>query len=418
MKDSPPETSGGLSITYWALVGFTVILLLAPQLRYPVLAPLRIALLSVAVAAVACGYDRLKRKLPLVEFSPDVILLLLLTAWAAVTLPFSYWPGGSVGFLADVYFKAVFCFLLLSHAVTGFRQLRGISWCLVICAAILALSTLSNYLSGNYIEGGGDRVAGYTSGLAGNPNDMALVLNLILPVCIALILGTRSSLKKLVLAGIAVLITLAVIATFSRAGFLTLVFVGASYAWLLRRRRQRVWIPVVMALGLFALPLMPGSYVERLSTIVNVEEDTTQSAQTRLSDMKVATGIALTHPIVGAGIGMSMLAMNEARGDEWLEIHNVYLQLALDLGFPGLLLFLLLLWQCLRVTSEVARPGRHDPDPEPIVLLAEALRVSLLAFALSGMFYPVTYNFYFYYFAGLAIATGRISRQATGEAGE
>jgi O-antigen ligase len=132
--------------------------------------------------------------------------------------------------------------------------------------------------------------------------------------------------------------------------------------------------------------------------------------------MRVAAGVALSSPIVGSGIGMSLLAMNEARGDEWVDVHNVYLQLALDLGLPGLVLFVLLLFQCLRVTGDILRGQSGNTSSPQMLYLAEALRVSLLAFAVSAMFYPVAYNFYFYFFAGLAIAAGRIVR-AEAEAG-
>lgn len=408
--------TAGLDLCFWALIGFTVILLLAPQERFPALAPLRIALLSVAVAVLACGYKRLKQRLPLIQFSTDVVLMFLLAFWALLTLPFSVWPGGSAGFFTDMFLKSVVCFLLLSHALTGFRQVWGVCWCLVLCTVPLTLTTLGNYAAGIDMGAGGDRVLGYSSGLTQNPNDMALMLNLILPLCIALLLGTTHSLGRLFLTGVAGLIVVAVILTFSRAGFLTLVFIGGSYAWLLRSRPQRILIPIALILGMFALPLVPDSFYDRIDTIVNIEEDQTQSAQTRLADMKVAADAALAKPLVGSGIGMSILAMNEARGEHWVDIHNVYLQLALDLGFIGLLFFILLLVQCLRDTGAVLRDSRSAGEtPDQLGLIAEALRVSLMAFALSAMFYPVAYNFYFYYFAGLAIACFRVAqRQAEG----
>jgi probable O-glycosylation ligase (exosortase A-associated) len=404
----------GSRLTFWALIGFTVILLLAPQEQFAALAPLRIALVSVAVACLAYVVNRLSLRMPLLEFSPGVVLALMLAAWAIFTIPFSYWPGGSVGFLTGTYLKAVICFLLLSHAISNFQQLLGISWCLVLCSVPLALHTIGNYVAGTHIDGS-ERVLGYASGLAQNPNDMALMLNLILPLCIALMLGSRSSMQKMILAGVAVLIVVAVIATFSRAGFLTLMFIGICYAWLLRHRPQRIWIPIILIMGIFALPMVPSSYFERLDTIINIEEDQTNSAQTRLADMKVAVDLAFSKPIVGSGVGMSSLALNEARGENWLDVHNVYLQLAVDIGFIGLALFLLLLLHCLRVSNRITSASTGKGTSQRMAYLAEALRVSLLAFALSAMFYPVAYNFYFYFFAGMVIAAGRISRTTTPE---
>jgi hypothetical protein len=56
-------------------------------------------------------------------------------------------------------------------------------------------------------------------------------------------------------------------------------------------------------------------------------------------------GLALMFPTRPAG---DMLALNAVRGDYWVAIHNVDLQYAVDLGLPGLVLFLLLLFGCIR----------------------------------------------------------------------
>jgi hypothetical protein len=40
-----------------------------------------------------------------------------------------------------------------------------------------------------------------------------------------------------------------------------------------------------------------------------------------------------------------------------------------------------------------------------------AVEVSLVAFAVAGMFHPVGYNFYFYIIAGLAVALGTLHKR-------
>lgn len=409
---SRPATSGqgralGATLSFWALMGFTLILLLAPQERFPALAPLRIALLSAALAVLAHVYHRLSRGLPVIDFSPAITLVFALVAWALVTVPFSHWPGGSVAYLLEMFSKTVIVFVLLTQVIDNLAKLRWITWGLVLMSIPLAMTTVANFMSGVQIEGTA-RVAGYSAGLTENPNDMALMLNLILCLCIALLLDARRRTVKVLLACIAGLLVVAIIATFSRAGFLTLGVIGLSYAWFLRTRPQRVWVPVLLALVVLALPLVPASYFERIDTISNIEADSSGSAQTRLQDMKVALKLGITNPLVGAGIGMDELVMNEARGETWTKIHNVYLQYLVELGLPGLVLFLLLYHKCLAATGEIR--GRHGAkaDPGSLFHIAQGLRVSLLAFAVAALFHPVAYHFYFYFFAGLAVAAGRI----------
>jgi putative inorganic carbon (hco3(-)) transporter len=252
-----------------------------------------------------------------------------------------------------------------------------------------------------------DRIFGYQSGLTNNPNDMALMLNLILPFAIALFLASRKGSRRLLLAGVIGLIVAAIVFTFSRAGFIALAVTFFCYMWMLRRRRERIFAPLALVLALAAVPFLPDSYFERIGTITDIEEDETGSAQTRWADMGAGTRFLLTHPITGAGIGQNVLAMNEARGSTWLEIHNVYLMIGIELGFPGLILFLMLIASCLRATREtrdLARRARMDT----LFLITEGARVSLIAFTVEAMFHPVAYHFYFYIIAGLALALPKV----------
>ncbi len=403
-----------LGLSFWALMGFTFVLLLAPQERFPALAPLRIAMLSVVLAVLAHTLNRIVKGRPVIEFGPPVKMVLCLVGWALITLPFSLWLGGSVDFLLQNFGKTLIVFILLANVIDNFAKLKGMILGLVLMSIPLALTTVGNFVSGTSLEVG-DRVAGYSGALTANPNDLALMLNLILPLCIAMLLGARRTSFKILLGSIACLLVVAIIATFSRAGFLTLGLTCLCYAWLLRKRPQRVWLPALLMVVVFALPAIPSSYVQRLNTIVNIEEDASHSAQTRLRDMKVAIKVVVANPVIGAGIGMNQLAMNRARGVTWTEIHNVYLQLAVELGVPGLALFLLLYGKCLATTKNIIRRCARNSGFRDFLFMTEGLQVSLIAFALAAMFHPVAYHFYFYIIAGLAVAAGAIFSRETKE---
>jgi hypothetical protein len=115
---------------------------------------------------------------------------------------------------------------------------------------------------------------------------------------------------------------------------------------------------------------------------------------------------------VGAGLGMDTLALNEVRGPVWKEIHNVYLEYAVDLGLPGLMLFVMLLRGALRsarLAQYIGSQRQREPAMADLFHLAEGIRISLYAFAVAALFHPIGYHFYFYYFAGLAIAARLIS---------
>ncbi len=398
----------GSSVPFWSLMVFTCILLFSPQQYFPALAPLRPALLAAGAGILAYVLDRMARRLPIFEWTWELKLVAALVGWATLTVPFSVWPGGSLSVVLDQFAKTVAVFVLLSHVVTTSERLRQVAWILTGIAVGLGCLTAYNYATGTtFLQGlDQDRVVGTEGGLTKNPNDLALMINLILPLSVGLLIRTSDALqRKLLIAAIGVeMVT--VVLSYSRGGALTLGVILMIFAWKLRRRSERKWLYGLFFAGLMALPLAPSSYLDRLSTIANIQADRTGSAQERWSDMTVAVKTIISNPIIGAGIGMNTLAMKEARGG-WLPVHNVYLEHGLDLGLPGLVLFVLLLWSCHKATVQAQRVCRSC-DRHDVAALAEGLQVSLLAYATAAMFHPVSYHMYFYYMAGLALAAWKI----------
>jgi len=177
------------------------------------------------------------------------------------------------------------------------------------------------------------------------------------------------------------------------------------YIWTLARRPERGWAFATVILVVAALPFMPAKYMDRLSTITNIEADRTGSAQERASQQQAAVRYVMAHPIIGAGLGMNILAMNEAEGKAaWLNIHNVYLQYAADLGLPGLILFLAIFLGSIKSARVVQRRCAAAPEGRDLFYLATGIQASLISFAISAFFAPVAYHFQFYYIAGLAVA--------------
>jgi O-antigen ligase len=338
-----------------------------------------------------------------------------LVAWAIVTVPFSYWPGGSVSFLTGLYFKTLAVFWLLCNVVSSVSRLRAIVWGLTLMSVPLALTGINNFFAGAFVtqapgvKASVERIVGYDAPLALNPNDLALILNLMIPLGVALFLLSASTLRRAVLGGVVALAAIAVILTFSRAGFLTLCAIGAMYCWKLRRRPEARWMWAAVVVALACTPLLPSGYSERITTIFSVDSDPTGSSQARWSDTKAALRIVARSPIVGAGIGQNVLALNAERGPAWKAVHNVYLEYAIELGLPGLTLFLLLLIFSVRSVVIAQRRAARSPALRDLSYVAEGIQISLLAFAVAGMFHPGGYQFAFYYFAGLGTATRAIA---------
>ena len=404
-----PAALTGSRLAFNALVVFTFVLLLSPQAWFPVLKLVRIALLAGVVAMAAHVMERTAHRQPITPLAPEIGIALALVFWSTITIPLSYWPGGSMHLLTDQYLKAIAFFWLLATIITTPARLRALAWSLTICAVPLAGVGIWHYLSGDVMtttQEGLVRVVGYmgSSGLTGNPNDLALMLNLIIPLTGALALSSRG-VQRLFAIAVALLSVAGVIITFSRAGFLALAATFFMFLVVLVRRKSSGAAVALLVVALAVPFALPKTYVDRLSTITNLDEDKTGSAQGRYRDLGLALEVVSHNPVIGVGLGQDMIALNQARGlYTWRSVHNVYLQYAVDLGIPGFLLFAWLHLLCFRSAWAVERRARRDPTVADLGPIAAGLQVSLVAFLVAAMFHPIAYQFYFFSIAGLAVA--------------
>jgi O-antigen ligase len=389
-----------------------VIVIGAPQERIAALAPLRIALLTAGLAVAAHVYDRFKHRRSIVALPTELRSVGLLLAWAVATLPLSIWPGGSVAFLLETYLKTLVVFWLLGATADTPARVLGAARVMTALGIPLALTAIANFASGVVWDekSAVERIVGYEGGMSKNPNDLALVLTLLLPLAVSLAQQGGSRALRLLFLACVPLFAAGVIVTFSRGGFVTLAAIFALYLLsFLRRGRWKAALGCLVLAGAI-LAAFPEGYSSRLSTIVEMDEDPTGSAQARWTDTVAALRHVREHPIVGAGIGMNILALDALRGETGKNVHNVYLQYAVELGLPGLGLFLWLYASCLLAVRRVARAG-EGRELRSLRLLAEGILVSLLAFSISSLFHPVAYQFFFYLVAGLAVALGSVGRR-------
>jgi hypothetical protein len=410
-----------------------VVLMLAPQAFVPGVGRVRIALLVGAFAIAAHCWTRFAAGLPLSRPTREMRIIGALLLLAMVTLPLSLSPSGSIRILLGDFLKALGVFWLVSNTVNTLGRLRTMAWTLSLAVIPLAVSGVGNFLSQNFVSG---RIASYDAPLTGDPNALAMVLNVTLPLTVGLFLITRRPMIRTVLAGLIALFAGAIIVTFSRGGFLALASTFVLYLRTLREWGKWMWAVAALVLAIAAIPLLPPGYLDRLGTITNIKDDETGSAQERWELTRVGLAYAIRHPVLGAGLGMNFIASCPVRRlpgaqsekdcvracyaippqapntpppyPPCLYVHNVYLQYAMDLGWPGLGLFLLLLVSCLGSAARVRERCRDLPALRDLASLAEAIRIMIVAFAVSAFFYPWAYYVYFYYAAAVAVATGAV----------
>ncbi len=399
IRSGDPSGPSASPLAYRALIAFTCFLLLAPQNLFPVLGTLRIVFLAGVIAIVAHVRDRWALGLPLARPGREMTLAGLILLWSVLGMPFSQWPGGSLALLLDLFIKSLAFFWLIANLIDTLPRLRTMTTVLTTLTVTLGRVGIWNYLSGVFAPTRDIRILGYNAGLTRNPNDLALMINLILPMTVALLLLSSGPLARVLLAGAILIQACAIVLTFSRAGFLTLATTGLVFGVRLVRRPSRGLVFAGLCAALLALPFLPASYTDRILTMGSLEADVTGSAQARWTGTVAAMEHAVDNPFLGAGLGMNILVLNDSVGATWRRVHNVYLEYAVDLGLPGLALFLLLMassWRSVRAATKSLN--------REVAQLSEGIEISLLAFAVAAFFHPAAYEFYFYFIAGLAVA--------------
>jgi O-antigen ligase len=379
-----------------AFLLLSAVIFFGPQFYLPWLIPFQIGKIFSGLAIVTYVLAVKSQGRPLTRWGREEKLLVALVGLEFASIPFSRWPGGSLAFMFDMPLKSAVVFFLAANLLNSAARIRMVCWWLLACSIWNAAIGVQDYLSGNFFAY--NRIIGGAAPLIANPNDLALVLNMMLPVIWYLYSTSHRRVVRMICLGAMALSVAAIIATFSRAGFVTLCIVGGVFIW----RKARKYGPAVLVaaalVGILIIALAPGGYGTRILSSVDSSLDETGSAEVRSEVMKTAVATMISHPL-GIGVGMNVLSAVDA-GLVWILVHNSYLEIGVELGVLGLVVYVLLIRETLKGLGVLitAHPNRN------LAALAEAVQLSLIAFAAAVMFYPVAHHFYFYFMGGIAVA--------------
>jgi putative inorganic carbon (HCO3(-)) transporter len=406
-------------------------LFLRPQEQFPPLEALHLAELCAIVGILGMVLGRLSRGLSAIRVTPEVIGVFGFGAAMLLSMPTSFWPGGSVHVFLEIYIKLLLIFVLLAHALDRPERLDQLTFLIVLFSGYIALRAVIDGVRGtNLVEGG--RVGGSVRGIFGNPNDLALNMVVFLPFALVWVFRSRAPLVKRGLAGLCALLMLATIVfTRSRGGALGLAAMMAVLTIGSLRLKPAIAAAALAAL-LLALPMAPSTFWARMESITDASKDETGSRQARLDLMEEAWNVFLDHPVLGIGLGQFVNYDPDGRREAWNVTHNALLQVATELGVVGLIPFCFLIVSGGRAALEARRRAagggrRHKPGIRPrwsdasahtderLVAGATAVAPSLVGWFVCALFASVALNWTLYYVLAIAAATRDVSRAADGE---
>ena len=359
------------TVLYVALLAFTVIVVTARWGGAE--AAIGIALLGL----LASGSDiRVPR-----PFLWGVVLI----AWAFATSPLAISPDLAQATVVD-RLKLIAIFWVVMNAIRTERQLR--IFLMIFVASFLiypARGAILNYLHGETLFG-----RAIWNHIYNNPNDLAAMALLALGAALSLSAWTaQKTIIRWAAAACAATFLIVILLTQSRGGILglTLGFAPPLFA----RLFKKPLIPICVAISIVvAISILPQSLWVRLSgmrdltsTATIAEADPEGSAAQRWEIQKTAWKIFSDHPLVGVGLGCYPVANRRyAPNLGARDTHNTYLNLAAELGIPGLLMWVGLVVSVLR--QGVA--GTNRPPANHALQAMKWLKYSIFAYLTAGLF--------------------------------
>jgi O-antigen ligase len=400
---------------YLWMLAFTALLFFRPQDHIPGLEVLHLAELTAIAGLAAMVVRRLSSGHTITHVNGEVIGVIALGAILLLTLPFSIWPGGSLTVFSEIYVKIILIFALMMSTITSPRRVRQMTWIMIIASGYIASRAVFDYVRGeNLVEG--DRVRGAVGGMFENPNDLALNLVTFLAPTLFIIFQEKKASRRLFAGAMAAAMVAAIVCTKSRSGFLGLIGMGAVVLYYLSKAKPALVVGVLLA-GLMALPVLPSTFWDRMDSIVNADEDTTGSRAARLRLIDQGVDVFLENPLTGIGAGQFKNYSAPGVVEKWRVTHNVWLQVATELGVFGLLTFAFLVLRAYSSSFAALRMLRGSPkrsgeshlglsadDRTILEINAKGMIAAMVGWTICSLFASVAFNWTFYYVLALAVA--------------
>jgi O-antigen ligase len=241
----------------------------------------------------------------------------------------------------------------------------------------------------------------------GDRNDVALVLDMLLPLPWCMFAYERTWSRKAFYLGVALLCVAGTILTTSRGGFVGLLAV-VFVLWLLNPRKILALV-LVGILSVAVFELAPNSYWDHVATIEDTQAGT---AKGRLDSWMAAWRMFKDNPL-GVGGGQFAIHFPEYQGDAFgahnmwgREAHSLWFSLVAELGIPGAILFAAHIranWKALRNLRKLP-PEKGRPLP---MLLSTALTASFAGYFGAGTFLSAFYYPHYWFMSALLVATER-----------
>jgi probable O-glycosylation ligase (exosortase A-associated) len=249
---------------------------------------------------------------------------------------------------------------------------------------LFSILTKGNYMvfgpPGSFIEGN---------------NELALAELMVLPLVLYLIRQEKKGWRRKGLQLLFFLMMVSAVFSYSRGALIALAGVSMVLAWRSKYRTRA--IAAAMIGGALLVVFAPKAWTTRMGTTVTYQQD--PSAMGRINAWHFAWNLASERPIGGGFKAFTPQLFQRWAPDpsNYHDAHSIYFEVLGEQGFPGLVIFLLIMFASLSRMQRLRKLTRGDPRFKWVKDMAEMLQCSVIAYALGGAFLGLAYFDLYYY---------------------
>ncbi|MCK5595157.1 O-antigen ligase family protein [bacterium] len=336
-----------------------------------------------------------------------------------LNIPIMYWGIivvlASIGSISPAYsfyefrsqfLKQIILFFVVVNNIKTNKQILRIACILVVSACVFSIYGIYGYLDNTLTE------YGRATGTFDSYSRSAVYCMLVIPLILTMFFHAKNKYTKSVLILSALLTGILLVLTFTRGPWIILFVILLI---LLFRKSKKILTVFLAALAL--LVLFYGPVTERVKFTFEIKEGINRASSGRLTLWHNSLQIIKKHPVLGVGYGPDIFRrmypypeykfyITDPHGNfQQSDAHNLFLQIPIETGIAGLVIFMYLLVRCIKYTYK-SYAHTEDPFKKDILFTIFLTIIGFLLCSISGYFYEDRIGLLFWLYIALSIGIG------------
>lgn len=325
---------GIVSIIYDIRIGIMAGIFILPFL------PDTLGILYMVFLVLVFSYEKVikdSKKLTKSSIDIPIVLIGIIMIFSTIT---SISPSGSFRDLV-IHMAGIGFLVVMVNSIDNLEDFNKLVTTLVFSGSLIALYGLYQYVVGVEMDPAwvdSERNQGVTIriySVFGNPNILAEYLLMITPMSVALFWHSKKLSKKIIFGGTTGIMILALLLTLSRGAWVGIAVAALFFIVLVDKRILLTIIPISIG-GIY---LLPQTILNRIISIGNLQDS---SNAYRIQMWDITRDIIRDNWMAGVGFGhlpFKQTFETYIRTMPTYHAHNTYLEIAAELGIPGLMIF-------------------------------------------------------------------------------